>query len=160
MGGSTLDLWTYRLKGFSLPEIHIFDRDADENCTPKASQQNAFNIVSGRDNCCAFITYGRELENLLHIEAIKKIDTYASLDCIFSPSCDVPARVAQHVHTSSGSPKIWGEVSPEDKKKKESAVKRRLSLYATKHMTPELLQEVDVHGFVDSIFKKIREHVA
>ena len=46
MGGSTLQLWTNRLEGLKIPEIHILDRD---NKPPQnAKYQAAADAVNSR----------------------------------------------------------------------------------------------------------------
>ena len=71
MGGSTLELWTNRLEGLNLPEIHIMDRDVEPPAPPK--YQDAANRVNARGgNCRAFTTTCREMENLIHADAINE----------------------------------------------------------------------------------------
>lgn len=163
MGGSTLDLWASRLKGLQIPELHVIDRDADMGQEPKESQVNLRQEVVARSaagyTCLAHITDCREIENLLHIDAIKKIEEYKTLPYpMFTPSCDIPTKIAMAVHNQS-SPNSWDEISSEKQKEKESRVKKKLAKKATLYMTPDLLRVLPGAGLVDDVFAFLKEQI-
>ena len=68
LGGSTLALWTSRLKNLQRPEFHLFDRDNKPPAQPKYHRQVA--EVNARDKCKARSTLKKEMENYLHKDAI------------------------------------------------------------------------------------------
>ena len=71
LGGSTLIDWAtqHYLKSFSVPEVHIYDRDVPPPDEPR--YQTAVDEVNGRDDgSIAFITKKREIENYLHPVAV------------------------------------------------------------------------------------------
>lgn len=139
MGGSTLGLWSARLEGLNIPEIHICDRD---NEPPKQAKYQSFaDSVNSRNNCCAYITNKREMENYLHQDAINE-EYSISLEAL-ADFDDIPSLVAYAVHEMSDSEVSWNDVSDEKKSKKESKAKKRLNRGAVEKMTPELLTEVD-----------------
>lgn len=140
MGGSTLELWTNRLEGLNIPEIHIMDRD--EPPPARAKYQDAADRVNARGgHCRAFTTTCREMENLIHIDAINEefgimLPSVADFD-------DVPSIVAEMVHTASGSPNAWAALDEDKKSDKERKAKRRLNRGATSRMTPARLNQSD-----------------
>lgn len=93
LGGSTLQEWVnqHYLKNTGLPEIHIYDRDELKN--GKYKYQDAKDDVNRRgDGSIAFLTSKREMENYLHIDAIKEALEPAvgcKIDFILSDDCDV-----------------------------------------------------------------------
>ena len=155
MGGSTLELWTNRLQGLELPEIHIMDRD-DPPPAP-AKYQAAANRVNARGGACqAFITECREMENLLHPGAIAEEFDIAFGAC--QPFDDVPALVAQLVH-QAGSPNAWGSLTEQRRSEKESRAKKRLNRGAASRMTPERLNESDTSDQIRGWLRSIGQHL-
>ncbi|MCZ8500902.1 ATP-binding protein [Vibrio lentus] len=120
MGGSTLELWTSRLEGLDLPEVHILDRDVEP--PTRAKYQDAADRVNARGQR-SFITSAREMENYVHYEAINEAfdlsltSNYANFD-------DVPTLVAIAVHEASESTREWNEVSDKKRGQKESKAKK------------------------------------
>lgn len=139
MGGSTLELWTNRLQGFDLPEIHIMDRDTQPPTPPK--YESAANRLNARGGSChAFTTTCREMENLLHSDAIN-----ASLNVTLTAIQefdDVPELVAEQIHAANSSTP-WANVDDKTKGKKVSNAKRRLNRDAASLMSADLLNQTD-----------------
>lgn len=159
LGGSTLALWTSRLKNLNRPEFHLFDRDNPPPAKPKYSQQ-AFEVNS-RENCKAKCTLKKELENYLHKDAIlkayQKHNITIPINRNFDSFSDVPVEVAKLVHSVSLSPHTWDELDDEKKVEKERRVKHMLNSTASQFMTKQLLSEVDPDGDLLSWFEDIKE---
>lgn len=138
LGGSSLTLWSERLKVFNRPEFYIFDRDTTPPELPKS--QAEIDKVNSRRWCRAVSTSKREMENYLHPLAIKAI--YPDVDIVVESFDDVPLKVAQILHERQGLTP-WGEISDSKKDEKEKAVKKQLNTKAVAQMTPELLNASD-----------------
>ena len=139
MGGSTLELWTNRLQGLSIPEVHIMDRDIPPP-GPAKYQAAADRLNARGDGAIAFTTTCREMENLLHIDAIREEFGHAPVG--IAPFDDVPAVVAEMVHTAA-SPNPWATLDDEKRGKKISQAKRRLNRAVADRMTPVRLSASD-----------------
>ena len=145
LGGSNLVLWSSRLENLNRPEFHLCDRDAAPPASPK--YQDYVDEVNARDRCKARSTLKREIENYLHKDAV--IAAYQELGLDFTIGAnfgafdDVPREVARLVHEASESPKVWGDLTEEQKDKKESKAKRVLCSRASRHMNKALLDEMD-----------------
>ena len=75
-GGETLKFWVERryLDTLGLPQIFLFDSDRTaENLPAKASKQRREAELNARDNCQAFMTRKREIENYVHPDAISRL---------------------------------------------------------------------------------------
>ncbi|OCH59080.1 hypothetical protein A6D98_15215 [Aliivibrio fischeri] len=155
MGGSTLSLWTSRLEGLNVNEVHLLDRDYEPPL--EAAYQAASDIVNARGQQ-SFITSKREMENYIHYEAIN-LEFGLNLTSNFSAFDDVPNLVAQFVHNESESTVPWEEVSDKTKSKKESKVKKRLNRSTLNYMTPELLSNIDTDGEVLTWMRGISAHL-
>lgn len=157
MGGSTLDLWTNRLEGLQIPEIHLLDRD---NPPPElAKYQDAADRVNSRgNNCRSFITNKKEMENYIHFEAINA-EFGINLSENFQPFDDVPTLVAKAVHEASGAPTAWEELDEKKQAKKESNAKKRLNRGAIKNMTLERLNNIDMNSEVLTWIRSISAHL-
>lgn len=157
MGGSTLDLWTNRLEGLQIPEIHVLDRD---NPPPEpAKYQAAADRVNARgNNCCSFITSKKEMENYIHFEAINE-EFGINLIENFQPFDDVPTMVAKAIHDASGSPTAWEDLDEKKRGKKESNAKKRLNRGAIKNMTLERLNSIDIDSDVLTWIRSISSHL-
>ena len=138
LGGSSLALWTSRLGPLCRPEFHLFDRD--EPPPAAAKYQAEADAINARARCKAVITGKKEMENYLHFEAIN--EAYArvcnialGLAANFAEFDDVPAKIAELVHTASGSPTAWAALSEDVKEKKISNAKRNLNEHAASLMT-------------------------
>jgi len=157
MGGSTLELWTNRLEGLQIPEIHVLDRD---NTPPApAKYQAAADRVNARGhNCRSFITNKREMENYIHFEAINQ-EFEIELTENFHPFDDVSTLVAQAVHSASESTSVWDDLDDIKRSKKESKAKKRLNRGAVENMTLERLGAIDPDGEVLTWLREISSHV-
>lgn len=97
LGGSTLREWVNKnyLENLGLPEVHIYDRDVKVN--GKYKYQDAKDKVNARDDgSVAFLTTKREMENYLHIDAIKEVLqplTNTDINFILTDDCDVEAEI-------------------------------------------------------------------
>jgi len=150
-GGSNLSLWASRLADLNRPEFHLFDRD-DE--IPKVSKyQSVVDSINERDNCKAYLTEKREMENYIHPNAIMAVKP--DINVSFSPYDDVPVVVAKAIHDISDSTKSWDEVKEKKQKEKARKAKVWLNQEAVANMTPELLQEIDEKGEVVGWFQTI-----
>jgi len=153
LGGSSLDLWVSRLKGFNRPEFYLMDRDT---CPPEKSKYHAIAEEMGkRMNCTAWTTNRKELENYIHPDVIKaSYPGYSGAGAEFE---DVPMLFAQVVHEASGSPKTWADIlsDPEKMCKKVSNAKRRLCTEFVSKMTPDLIAKVDPNNEILGWLKAI-----
>lgn len=153
LGGSSLALWTSRLQPLARPEFHLFDRD---NPPPAAAKYQAeADAINLRERCKAVITGKKEIENYLHFDAIN--EAYARVCNIalglvanLAAFDDVPVKVAEMVHTTSGSSTAWSALDEDTQGKKVSKVKRMLNEHAAASMTKARLDEVDPDGHVIS----------
>lgn len=155
MGGSTLELWTNRLQGLDIPEVHIMDRD--EVPPAAARYQEAADRVNARGgHCRAFVTNCREMENLVHHDAIA--EEFGVVVPHLQAFDDVPSMVAELVHQASGSPNAWAVLSEELRSKKESNAKKRLNRGAVSRMTAARLGQSDPDDQVRSWLRAIGRH--
>ncbi|MCK9984181.1 MAG: putative ATP-dependent endonuclease of the OLD family [Azoarcus sp.] len=152
MGGSTLELWTNRLQGLEIPEVHIMDRDNPPPGLPKY-HASAARVNARGPAAIAFTTSCREMENLLHREAI--FEEFGQAPALIQPFDDVPALVAELVHAASGSPNPWASLDEDKRNKKISNAKRRLNRGAADRMTPERLHASDQAGEVRTWLRRI-----
>jgi len=157
MGGSTLELWTNRLEGLDIAEVHVLDRD-NEPPAPAKYQAAADRVNQRVINCHSFITERREMENYVHFEAINS-EFDLNLTNHYSNFDDIPDLVAQSVHESSESDISWEDVTPEKRGKKESKAKKRLNRGAIDYMTPELLTDVDNNNEVRTWLRQISSYL-
>jgi putative ATP-dependent endonuclease of the OLD family len=156
MGGSTLELWTNRLQGLAIPEVHIMDRDNPPPLPPKYAAAAA--LVNARGpGAVAFTTSCREMENFLHCDAIN--EEFGGALALIQPFDDVPALVAELVHAASGSPHPWAALDEDKRGKKTSRAKRRLNRGATDRLTPDRLTASDPTGEVRSWLRRIGQHL-
>ena len=152
MGGSTLELWTNRLQGLEIPEVHIMDRDNAPPALPKY-HASADRVNARGPTAVAFTTSCREMENLLHREAI--FEEFGDAPALIGPFDDVPALVAELVHAASGSPNPWALLDKDKRDKKISNAKRRLNRGGADRMTPGRLSASDQAGEVRTWLRRI-----
>ena len=155
LGGSNIDLWTSRLEEFNRPEFYLMDRDVPPPENPK--YHKFAQEITGRNNCLAWTTNRKELENYLHPDVMKA--TYSDYGGTGDEFEDVPKLFAKAVHEDSKSEDLWDEVVKDQKKlgKKTSAAKRRLNHEFVSAMTPTLLTQIDQDGEVRHWLHKIGE---
>jgi putative ATP-dependent endonuclease of OLD family len=157
MGGSTLELWTNRLEGLQVPEVHVLDRDTPPPAPAK--YQSAADRVNARgEHCRSFITNRREMENYIHFEAINE-EFDINLTENFQPFDDVPTLVAKVVHENSESTNLWENLNDKTRGKKESKAKKRLNRGAIENMSQERLNDIDPDGEVLSWLSEISRHL-
>lgn len=101
------------------------------------------------------LTSKKEIENYIHPLAIQRVRP----DIVIKHSDfdDIPALVAQTIHTSSESQYSWVELSEDKKEKKISSAKNWLNSEASNAMTPEMLNEIDQSGDVRSWMAVIKK---
>jgi len=157
MGGSTLELWTNRLEGLQVPEVHVLDRDTPPPA-PAKYQAAADRVNARGDNCRSFITNRREMENYIHFEAINQ-EFEIQLTENFQPFDDVPTLVAMAVHEASESTTDWEDLDEKKQSKKESKAKKRLNRGAIENMTLERLNAVDSDGEILTWLGEISAHL-
>ncbi|WP_257791579.1 ATP-binding protein [Ereboglobus luteus] len=159
LGGSSLALWASRLAPLSRPEFHLYDRDTMP--PERAKYQEQADAVNRRDRCKALITGKKEMENYLHFDAINTAyydicNISLGLTAGFSDIDDVPNKIAELVHNSSGSSNTWDSLDEETKSKKASRVKSNLNEHAAARMTKKLLEQVDPNGDVLTWFDEMK----
>lgn len=155
MGGSTLQLWTNRLEGLSVPEVHILDRD---NPPPQSAKyQDAADRVSARGET-SFITTKREMENYIHYEAVNTC-LNTNLTNHFSDFDDVPEIVARAVNEIGGGTVSWENRDEEFKKKKMSKAKKRLNREVIDNMTIEKFSQIDTSNEIKTWLEAISRHI-
>ncbi len=153
LGGSSLDLWASRFKGFNRPEFYLFDRDTEPPEEPRYKAEA--DVINQRPNCRAWHTSKRELENYIHKNLIVAVyPHYLGDGKAFE---DVPMLFAQAVHETSNSGEKWEAVLTDKEKlaKKVSNAKKRLCSEFAEKMTPELLKEVDRDGEVRGWLREV-----
>ncbi len=139
LGGSNIELWISRLEEFNRPEYYIIDRDTVPPTTPH--YQSVADSLNALDNCTAWITGKKELENYIHKNVIgASYPGYAGQGIDFE---DVPSLFAQAVHEASDSEINWADLEEDKREKKISRGKKRLNTEFISLMTPELLTEID-----------------
>jgi putative ATP-dependent endonuclease of OLD family len=141
LGGNNLDLWVSRLKGLNRPEFYLMDRDTTPPSAPH--YETHANAINARDNCTAWHTGRKELENYIHTDLIiADYQNYAGTGGAFE---DVPEFFAQAVHELADSGNTWAQIVADEEKhrKKVSAAKKRLCTEYAPRMTPALLTQVD-----------------
>jgi len=138
LGGSSLELWTTRLKGLNRPEFYLTDRD---DAPPKLPKYHAHVEKWKARGCTAWVTSKRELENYLPLSLlVNTVPGYAGTGADFD---DVPLLVAEATHTAAVGSLPWAGVSDEKKKNKSSAAKKRLNGEIALKITPALLTQAD-----------------
>lgn len=146
VGGGTLHQWVnhHYLKGLSIPEIHIYDRDDLD--PPKYLE--ACNAVNARGNGdWATLTKKREMENYLHPDLIKaRFDVDVELEA----TTDIPKTIMSAVNAVEGHP--LGKLN-------EKRTKRILNEEVAKQMTAELLSEIDQDKEVIGWFTEIQKRL-
>ncbi|WP_052378408.1 ATP-binding protein [Polycyclovorans algicola] len=138
LGGSSMELWISTVAGFGRPEFYLTDRDQAPPAQPKYQQHIAQWVARG---CTAWATSKGELENYLHPSAIlAESPGYSGTGADFE---DVPMLFAEAVHSGDRNAPAWATVSPEKRKDKASAGKKRLNTACVSRMTPALLMQSD-----------------
>lgn len=151
LGGSSIELWISRLEGFNRPEFYIMDRDTTPPTAPH--YQSIADELNALENCTAWTTSKKELENYIHKDVISdELPNYLGQNQDFE---DVPSLFAQAVHESSESDAAWSDLSEKKLSKKISQAKRRLNTEIVTKMTPEQLTEVDQNSDIRNWLREI-----
>ena len=152
----TAELWTNRLQGLAIPEVHIMDRDNPPPDPPKY-HDSAARVNARGPSAIAFTTSCREMENFIHRDAI--YDELGFAPALIQPFDDVPALVAELVHAASGSPNPWAALDEDKRGKKISKAKRRLNREVTDRMTADRLNASDPAGELRTWLRRISQHL-
>ncbi|MDB6025748.1 MAG: putative ATP-dependent endonuclease of the family [Verrucomicrobiales bacterium] len=149
LGGSSMELWANRIAGLDRPEFYVTDRDNAPPANPKYFDHHT--DWNARNNCTAYCTNKRELENYLHPDCIRAIEpsfppTIADFD-------DVPLMLAEALHSADANAPAWDTVTIEKRKQKASRAKRRLNTECADKMTLQLLSQSDPNGEISSWLK-------
>ena len=153
LGGSNIDLWTSKLQDFNRPEFYLMDRDDPPPLRPRYHE--FAERITRRQNCIAWTTKRKELENYIHPDVIKcSYPGYSGKGDDFE---DVPELMAQAVHEASESTEPWDVVKGDHKKlsKKVSSAKRRLNDEFASRMTADLLSSIDPEDELKGWLKQI-----
>jgi hypothetical protein len=138
-GGDVL-AWADRLASLRVPELHLYDREAQPETELR---QRAADLVNQRPNCSAFVTQKRALENYIHRRCIREI---SGLELSYGDDDDVAELVARGCHERSGKPPAWEALPGRARKRFRERAKKWLNRLAVELMTPELLAESDPAG--------------
>lgn len=149
--GGNLRHWVNEqyLANLGLPELHIYDRDME---TPPKYGSFVERVNARGGKHWARLTSKREMENYLHSDAVAKA---MQVTVMFTDACDVPAIVAEKIHSASGSPKAWSELDEKKQDEKCRKAKLRLNADAARCMTRDMLRERDPTGEVRGWFEEI-----
>lgn len=155
-GGSNVALWVSRLRNLNIPEFHLFDRDTKPPANAKYKQyEDSHNKLA---NCEAVHTQKRELENYLHIDAIRLARPDLSLTDV-DEFDSIPLMCAQSVYAAEGLNTSWDDLTKESRKSKTNSVKTWLNTHAVAHMSAEMLTAVDPDDALRGWLRRITELV-
>lgn len=151
-GGSNVELWVARLKNLNISEFHIFDRDAIPPVPPH--YHSIAEKINQIPNAVAVHTGKREMENYLHIDAIRtECPFYAGLGTDFE---DVPSLFAQAIHDAANQDASWATLDDKKRKNKESNAKKRLNTIVADRMTVQMLNASDPQNHIRSWLTAIK----
>lgn len=149
LGGSTLKEWVnqHYLKNIGLPEVHIYDRDELKNGKYKY-QDDRDTVNARKDGSIGFLTRKREMENYLHIDAIREaLQPVVDVKFTFtlSDDCDVETEIKTQLN---GQGKI-----------QRRSIKYWLNEDAANCMTLDRLKERNGYDEIKSWFTEIAKRV-
>ncbi len=140
-GGGDVRLWVDRLAPLSVPEFHLYDREA----SPETEiRQGVVNLINTRPRCRAVLTMKRSLENYLHPTAVHQAFDF---DVHFGDNDNVADLIAQRLYNGAHKPP-WCDIPRRAQVRSGNRVKKVLHTKAVDCMTPELLAERDPRGEV------------
>lgn len=153
-GGGNLKHWVNHryLRNLQKPEVHIYDRD--EALPPKYQVQVDQVIANGHT---AFLTDKREMENYLHVDAINDVFGHALAPLDWNIA-DIPALIAEAVHTAAPGACLWADLDDDKKGKKISRAKVRLNTEVADRMDTNRLSQTDPAGEVRSWLLAVMNH--
>jgi hypothetical protein len=147
-GGSSLVLWSNRLKALNRPEFHLYDRDTHPPAPPKYI--DAMNGVNARAGCIAVSTQKREIENYIHHEsiniALRALGINLQFGNAFADFDDVPTILVDRINPLVPNDQKWGKTRAKD----------FLSNVASRHMTRAMLDDLDPRGEVLGWFREMQ----
>ncbi len=152
LGGSNLGNWVGRLSNLKRPEFHLFDRDVAPPSPPK--YEASANEINALDNCYAFHTDSREMENYLHHQVIAEKWPEVNWKK-HHPHTDVPLSLAQAVVAANG--KIWADLPDKARNQAELGIKVKLNREVVALMTPQLLTESDPQHILRTFLRRVGE---
>lgn len=145
-GGSTLKNWIERkyLDKLGLPQIYIFDSDRTSAELPATeSKRNLCSQINARDNCCAFMTEKRELENYVHPAVVERLTNgQVVLQVDDLDYCDVEGVLRMPLRKVKDSAE-W-QFRPENRSGRpiqKSKTKEIISAYFFRNMTADEIKE-------------------
>jgi hypothetical protein len=142
IGGGDVLAWASRLASIGIPEMFLMDR---ETLPTTETRQQAVRIANQRENCRAFITGKRALENYLHPQCLLEV---RGIEVEFGDDDDVPEVVARQCHWQAAAELAWENLTGRARKRCRERAKRWLNRDAVSRMTPERLAERDPTGEV------------
>ncbi|MCD0462488.1 ATP-dependent endonuclease [Roseiconus lacunae] len=150
-GGGHVRAWGQRLAPLGLPEFHLYDRELPPETDLRVQ---AAGLVNERDQCRAFVTGKRCLENYLHPDAIRsagKIEVrFDDFDCLSKLT-------ARELYQQRPGETPWQLRARRSQSRMANRAKRWLCTVAVDHMTPQLLAERDPSGEILSWMLAINE---
>lgn len=137
-GGETLAGWVedQYLKDLGIPEIHIYDRDIFGD-TPPRYQKYCDKVNHRDDGSVAYLTSKREMENYIHIDAIKD---YFGIELSKEINLDMYTNVPETIAD-------YTEFAPKTTKKK-------LNSHVVQRMTYEQIKEIDSENEIEGKWLK------
>jgi hypothetical protein len=155
LGGSTLQDWVNEqyLRPLGKPEVHVYDRDEE---TPPKYKASCDQVNERTDGSKAFLTTKREMENYLHVNAVKNA---VGVDVEIDDNVDLPEAVAIARHQARYPDKAWTDLPTRSRGQCVNYAKRLLNSEAAKVMTVALLAERDGKDEIREWFAAIEGHL-
>ena len=150
-GGGGVLSWTDRLAPLGLREWHLYDRELPPETDLRLA---AVEAVNQREQCQAFLTSKRSLENYLHSAAIKAAEGIDVAFHDFDPVVDLTARRIQQRDEGA---KPWELLSRRTRSRRIHRAKQRLNTTAVDLMSVDMLHESDPNGDIISWLTSIQE---
>lgn len=158
MGGSNLEFWVSRFNNLHIPTFYFVDGDLKEKNDDEIIRDfETSHDSEGKQEIGK--TSKREIENYIHLDAIKSVCPEYKEEC--ADSDDVPELFAKALHDASESENSWEEIKKDLKKygKKISNAKKRLNCEVVSKMTFEQLSEIDASNELSKWLKKIGKEI-
>lgn len=161
LGGSTLKFWVNNsyLSKLNLSQVHIYD--SDKGSVSPHKYKKYIDELSKKQNCRAFETIHREMENYITLDVLKTVDGFSKDDIVIEcwESFDVPEAVAKCTHSKSESDKSWEELSEDKRKQKLSRAKVKINSQLAKDVTKDILIKNSMYDEIKIWFESIRHFV-
>ena len=155
-GGGNLKHWVNHryLRALKKPEVHIYDRDKKTN---PGNQPLVTQLLQQGQK--AFLTTKREAENYLHPDAVNEGCGHQLASANWDWD-DVPALLAEAVHSADPSSNPWDRLDEKARKKKCSNAKERLNIEAADKMTVDRLKASDPTDEIEGWFDALLCHMS